>query len=365
MSKMLAQARGKFGEGACYTVQEHERTHYGVPLDNIALEYLLCSTVLPMERVYALSGPWGSGKSALGYDLMRRVVADGNGMGSLIETENKSAVDFMRSFMGSSADLIRVHRAKSMEDGQARFIHETGIYQAAVPNKDIPFILVLDSLVGNKALETVAKINKDGFADRSFSKEALIISSFFGALNDKLIGYPIMFVFTNHEKEKISDQPIYGSKIRNPGGAAPDFHSTYHIRCVKTGSFASKLDQGFAMKLTTKKCSMGSDKRSIEVDLKWRYEADAEGHATQISMFDWNKSTAELLAGDEVPRSVVKEIVQVTKVTNTKFNCPTLKLKEAPPDKVGAAIMEQPGICRDLRVALGIFTHRSEVGSAD
>jgi len=356
---MLLEAQKKFGKEGCYVAPDHAQTHYGIPLGNMALEYLLCSTILPMERIIELSGPFGSGKSSLGYDFLR-LIAENGGLGSVVETENKSAAALMGSILGErNAECVRLHRAKSMDDGQARITHELLTYQQAVPDKDIPMGVLLDSLVGNKTEETQNKINKEGFADRTFSKESLVISSYFGALSDKLIGYPIVFMFTNHEKEKISDGPIYGSKIRNPGGSAPDFHNTYHIRCTKIGTFKSKIDNGFTMKLNTKKNSMGSDKRSIEVDMRWKYVEKDDESMHQETWFDWDKATAELLAGDEVPRSVIKEIVQVTKVTNAKFNCPTLKLSGVTPQVVGAAINADLDICKKLRTALGIFTWRS------
>ena len=352
----MKENQKEFGVDGCYVAPDHSQTHYGVPVGNIALEYLLSSTVLPLERMMELSGPFGSGKSTLGYDLLRRIVAYG-GLASLVETENKSAAALMRSVLGEEhAPFVRLHRAKSMEDGQRRLTYELLGYEKLVPGHDVPMGLMLDSLVGNKAEETQGKVNKDGAADRSFSKEAMIISTYFGSLSDKMIGRPLLFIYTNHEKEKISDQPIYGTRVKNPGGAAPDFHNTYHIRVTKIAKMASKLEHGYTSKLKTKKSSMGADGRSIEVDVRWRYEQGEDDTLKQITWLDWNKATAELLASDEVPRSVVKEIVQVTKVTNAKFNCPTLKLSGVSPQEVGAAVEADEEIKKRLRVALGIFT---------
>ena len=354
----MVEAQKKFGVEGCYVAPDHAQTHYGVPLGNIALEYLFGSTVLPMERIMELSGPYGSGKSSLGYELLRLIVAHG-GLGSLVETENKTSAPLMQSILGEdNAPNVRLHRAKSMDDGQDRITHDLLTYQMVVPDKSIPMGILLDSLVGNKSEETQGKINKEGHADRAFSKESLIISAFFGSFSDKLIGYPILFIFTNHEKEKISDTPVYGSKIRNPGGSAPDFHNTYHIRVTKTGTHTSKIDPGFSIKLKTKKSSMGANNRSIEVDMRWKYVEDEKGELKQETWFDWDKATAELLAGEEVPRSVVKNIVQVTKITNVKFNCPTLKLSGATPQEVGAAINADAEMKGKLRTSLGIFTWR-------
>jgi hypothetical protein len=90
--------------------------------------------------------------------------------------------------------------------------------------------------------------------------------------------------------------------------------------------------------------------------MTWAYHENADGSMKQVTKFGWDKATAELLASDEVPKSVIKDIIQVTKVTNSKFNCVKYGLKEVPPEEVGKAINADEETLKKLRVALGIFT---------
>ena len=357
MAKMMTEHQKRFGADTCYTVPEHGNTHYGVPLGSLALEYLLGSTILPLERIIELSGPFGSGKSALGYELLRMLTGHG-GIGSVVETENKSSLTLMQSILKELAEMVRFHRTKLMDQAQDRITAELMVYQKLVPDRSVPMGILLDSLVGNRAEETVEKIDKEGHADRAHAKEAMMIAAYFSSLSDKLIGQPIVFLFTNHEKERIAQGPTaHGPSIRNPGGVAPDFFATYHIRAVKAETFHSALDPGFTIRLTTKKSSMGADRRSILVDMRWHYR-EVDGILVQDTYFDWPKATATLLDSEDVPKSVLNDIVQVKKVTGSKFNCAALGLKEAPPEEVGKAIHASTELMQKLRAALGIFTWR-------
>ena len=355
MGRMMTEAQKTYGSDTCYVAPDHAATHYGVPVGNLALEYLLCSNVIPMERMIELSGPKGSGKSALGYDLTKRVLGSG-GVGVLVETENKSSAPLLLSLVGEKAEYLRMHRVKNMDQAQERMTSEFALYKKVVPDKSVPFSIMLDSLVGSKAEESVKNINKEGSADRAFPKEALMISSYMGTMADKLIGWPALFIFTNHEKQA-TNTTGHGPKTRNPGGSAPDFHATYHVRVTKIATSASKLEPGFTVKLKTKKCAMGPDGRSIVVDMGWKF-SQVDGKVSQDTWFDWDKATAELLAGDEVPRTAVKDIVQVTKVTNTKYNCTTLGMSGVHPREIGAAIHSDKDMVAKLRAVLGIFTWR-------
>jgi len=357
-NKMLTEAQKKFGKEECYVASKHAETHYGIPIDSLALQYLLTSTVIPLERIIELSGPFGSGKSTLGYEIMRMLVAYG-GLGSLIETENKTSEPLMRSVMTPGlADLVRFSRVKSVDKAQDRLTFDLSKYPKMCPAKNIPMCIMLDSLVGSPAEETLGKIDTEGHSGRGYSMEALMYSSYFSSLSDKLMGMPLLFVYTNHEKQKIEESRFksYGPSIRNPGGSAPDFHNTYHIRVIKTDRVTSKTqDQGYSLLLQTLKNSMGIDKRKIKVNFRWNHYREEGGRLQQRSWFDWDKATAELLAGDDIPKSATNDIVQVKKVTNTSYNCPTYKMKDAPPEEVGKRIHADEAVMRDLQTIFGIF----------
>jgi hypothetical protein len=48
MDRMMKENQKEFGVEGCYVAADHTQTHYGIPVGNIALEYLLSSTVLPL-----------------------------------------------------------------------------------------------------------------------------------------------------------------------------------------------------------------------------------------------------------------------------------------------------------------------------
>jgi len=371
MERMLTENRKRFGDDGCYSALNYGSAIYGVPAGNLALEYLLCSNVIACERIYLLSGARASGKSTLGYELMRKTIG-AYGTGTLVETENKTEKSLYESYLQDGTGFMDVHATKTMEDAQTRITRSLEDYPKFFPKNDCPKMIMLDSLYGNRSEETVEAIEKAGHSDRMFPKEAMMISSYFGTLGDKLIGKPIIFMATNHEKKETEGQG-YGERVRNPGGAAPDFHASYHIRVSRIENFEPFLDEqgryteGYMTKLHTKKCSRGSDKRTIHVPVRWhRYSvegADGRPRLLQRSWYDWNESLALLLSGDELPKSLTQEIIGVTMVTKKKFNCPMLKLKEAHPSEVGAAIQSDPKMVELLRQKLGIFTDREMTGT--
>jgi RecA/RadA recombinase len=357
-NKMLKNAQKKYGTKSCYVAPEHAKSHFGIPINNLALQYLLTSTVLPLERIIGLSGPKGSGKSALSYELLDMVIG-AQGIGHLVETENKTNKILVESFLDKNMDLLRFDRCKQMEDAHKRLTGSLRDYTKMCPERNVAMCVVLDSLVGNRSAEFLKKMDQDGHGDRSFSKEALIIGQLFDALPDYLTDVPILFLYTNHEKQKIETGfgAGGGNKKRNPGGDAPAFHATYHIRVSKIAKLTSKTEPGNTVLLKTEKNSMGIDGRRIEVNYRWDVFEDEDGYSKQKSWFDWNKATCDLLAGDAIPRTVINEFLDVKKVTNAKYSCKQLKMSEVSPTDLATAIHSDPELMRKLQVALNIFKY--------
>lgn len=358
--KMLKAQQKQFGSDTCYIAPEHEKAHYGILLPSFALQYLLTSNALLFEKIVGLSGEKGSGKSALGYEFARMMAMAG-GMAADVETENKSNPILIRSFMREFSHFFKFHRAKTMEQAQERLTSLLTEYKKLCPNKDVPLYILLDSLTGNKAEETIEKFTEDGHGDRSFSKEALIIAQFFGVVGDFISGFPISLVYTVHQKVKVETGGFkgHGDQTRTPGGSAPDFMATWHIKVQRIASMKSKSESGNTLKLTTQKNSMGEDRRSIEVDYRWETFADENGNPDQKSWFDWAKADCDLLAGDKIPRSRVGEFLNVTAGSEKRtYTCPELNIKSQAPEELMAALHNQPDLLKKLNVVLGIYQWR-------
>ncbi len=354
-SRYLTEAQRKFGKGV-YTGPEHSRSHYGVAIDNLALQYLLTSTVIPMERIICFSGAPKSGKSTLGYELMRMIMA-GKGVGSLIETEFKTSNPLLESILKDSFGRLMYNQATSLDEAQNMVTFGLDFYTRECPKCDVPMCMMLDSVSGTKSEETQDRIAKDGHADKAFPKEALMNTFYFATLSDRLMGKPISFIFINHEKDEM-EGPAGMHVVRNPGGDALEFHSTYHIRVQRIGQVESKTEgNGNILKLRTKKNSMGEDNRTLVLEYRWN-TVEQDGRTVQNTVFDWNRATAELLAGNDIPRIKVGEVLTVVKKNRNEFSCKELGFKDGPPSDLGALINRDEKIMSALRPILGIFKWR-------
>jgi hypothetical protein len=281
------------------------------------------------------------------------MVMEHPGLGTLIETEFKTSNPLLESILNEQYTNLIYNQAKSLDEAQDMITFGLDYYTKE-GSSDIPMGMLLDSVSGTKSEELQDKINAVGHAEKAFPKEALMNTYYFATLSEKLMNKPIMFIFINHEKEEI-DGHMGIPGTRNPGGDALEFHSTYHIRVQRIGSIESKQEgNGNILKLKTKKNSMGEDNRSIVLEYRWlTYEED--GQTKQKTMFDWNKATAELLAGTEIPRQSVSEVLTVVKKNRNEFSCKELDFKNGPPSELGALINANEQIMSALRPKLGIF----------
>ena len=351
-SRYLLEAQKKFGKGV-YAAPEHAKSHYGVTVPSLALQYLLTSTVIPMGRIICFSGPPKSGKSTLGYELLR-IIMSAPGYGSLVETEFKTSNPLLESILKDLYPQLLYNQAETLDQAQDMVTFGLKFYEKECPANDIPMAFMLDSISGVKSAEMADKIDKEGHAEKAFPKEALMNTNYFATLSDRLMGKPINFLFINHEKDEMEGGGGGMHLTRNPGGDALEFHSTYHIRVTKMGSVDSKLQSGNIIKLTSKKNSMGEDKRQIIVEYRWNtYEK--EGVTVQDTAFDWDRATADLLAGDDIPRSRTGDILVVTKKNRNEYSCKELDFRDGDPSELGKLINANEEIKGKLRPILGIF----------
>jgi RecA/RadA recombinase len=373
--RQVTAHKARFGADKSVDLEEFAGTHVGLPIPHPALQYLLTSEVLLLSRIMAISGAPGSNKSALGYE-MARIFIDGGGVASLIETENKASGSLMRSILAPSESyqpFYDVKKADSIELAQdyVTSIVEDREKQMAAAQKgrtkkaaehtfddELAQLVMVDSIVGTPSDETSEKIMADGHADRAHPKEALVLARFFPTLSSKLEGLPLLFLFTNHEKLDLKS--MVGG-VRNPGGDALHFYSTYHIRVQKIGHIPSKVAQGNKLKLSTKKNSMGPDRRSIEMSFSWWSEPAPElpEKVRQVSTFDWDGAWLDLLAGSDIPRSKLSEVLTVVKHSADSYSCTALGMKDAPPKEMMKAFAEHPAEYELTKRILGICAWRT------
>ena len=348
MSHLMLASEKKLGPGIHYKdISEHSQHHVGLPLPALALEYLFGSNVLYLGALYGIAGPSQSFKWAFAQELGKLVVKAG-GINTVTETEGgKIAAAILQQIYGKLSNRVSMRLEYSVEAAQSYLSFCLDWAKKQFPNRDHLVGLILDSLNGSSGEERHKAIQKAGHAERGFPIEAMLWSKWFQDQAPKLLRWPFVMIFVNHEKKDINDPRIK----RHPGGDAQDFYSTVymHVRRVKTNEGADTVVNHLT--LQTMKHSFSLPKRKINM-------AFVLDKKTGKMHFDWGHATADLLTDPKKIGPAVKDIVEVTTSSNAMsaltrtFSCKQLGLTQVTGAEMGAAIHKDKKIMRELRKLL-------------
>ncbi len=369
------QKNGKEGE---YVTPNYEEVVMGVPINNLALMYLIDSNVLPVSKIIKVAGPTGSNKSALGFDLMRMLMHP-DGYCHYIENEGgKWSPLLVKSIVGDET-MKRFHMNQATDSSEAM----------KIITSDIKFIqkgesggkvvgLLLDSLAGSNTEKATEKMYSSGEATRGYSELALLWTNYFQTiLSPGMVGLPMGFVFINHLKDKTDDM---GNKSHgSPGGVAQDFYSgiiiwtnamnTTPVERVKWEIMGKDGPEDIVrphfirtIRLSCVKTSFGTGSHRINVDFIWWF--DEAG--VQRSIFDWDASAANLVLscqgnyGNLLTGGYAKleDICEVTE-TQKRFSCKRLSMKGVSAHLLGEAIHADAQLMKELQFFLHIKQHKA------
>lgn len=361
----------------------------GIPLGNLVLEYVFASNVLLMERLVMLSGKPASCKSTLGFYLLKLAGMNGGG-GQLVDTENKVSPTLLASILREYEPRVQVVTAPTLDKAQAAMTAAIQTYikgdvqqdepadpgiddesidfikpkkKPVAPKKKVhvdntwPFGIMMDS-INPKTEATADKIAEEGSAGKSYADGANSNTTYLANMMGVMMGRNVFMVAVGHAKPGM---PAPGSKpgmdtTTVPGGAAWMFHASYHFRLTGYAGKSSKAVNSKIVTIQNKKNSMGDENRKVKVAFYWcKSEEDA---TQQMSWFDWEQATVDLLTDKEtMPVNKLSTIINVVKHDDGTVNCKELKLKDASPTEFAAALYASPEILTGVRKALGIHVY--------
>lgn len=360
MASMTAAAEKKFGTDHMYAASKHTQRYIGLPLPSLALEYMFRSNVLYLGSVYGLAGPPASFKSSLGLEFAR-IICAANGTTALTETEGgKISPAIVQSVLGPFTNRLVMKLVDNVEDAQAFLSFLVKWYQTEHSDKTQLYGLFLDSLFGSAGKEKKDKIEKEGFAGRSFPVEALLWSQWLQANAPKFVGWPMIMVFVNHQKQDIDSK--FKSSYRHPGGDAQEFYATVYMHVKKI-----KVNEGVEQRINhleirTIKHSFEPEGRRINVP----FVMDKLVKPPRL-FFDWGHATADLLS-DSKKCPNIADILHVTTTTaamtamTRTFSCKQLGLKAVSGSVLGTAVHQDVELMVQLREVLDIVTHEVWAG---
>lgn len=290
-----------------YDSVEMAASDVGLYLPHLSLRYLFQRNVFPLERVALFFGPPGSNKSSLLYYFYRLFGTLNYGMYQHLEVEDKDTPEFRLSMTDWDKSLGKSFSCATIDDYQ-RLVSDLVKKITAVltsvngPGRRVPYVLGIDSLTAKMTAGALAVVEKaHGVTERRFADEARSLSDWFKTVPALLQNMPISLIAINHDKPapgKLPGQVIH----KSPGGAAPLYHATYRIYMEKRKKIERRADgyKGNVIKLVLDKNSLGTDKYTIDAEVRWGDVAvqRADGSVTYVqhSLWDWDKATGELLA---------------------------------------------------------------------
>lgn len=348
----------------------------GIPLSALCLKYLIQSSVLPVGRLYQITGLEGSCKSSLLADMMRWVMIN-LGYAMVFEAEAKDIAELREAIWEYNPTWLNVRaliqqcnsmnswmRALGTEIDEVRKYNE-GYGGAPGVGWRNPYIYGIDAFTAAASDETIGKIDKEGVG-RSFPVEANLIAQYGRTLPVKLRGTSIIIAGTNHLKPKRDDQ---GNEISNsPGGRAIKFMESIELEMERQGKFKSAQRSGVWLRVETMKNSLGERLKSIRVALVWDWHWNEDRQDwVQHAAFDWHSATVDMLLQFEKDKeskatwNAINDVVEINRTRNGRFWSPRLGIPEDRPvtrHEFGRAIDYDLELQTQLYPILGI-TRRS------
>lgn len=373
MSDLRDNAEKEFGKHGISTCDEFFDSIEGIPIeDNIPLQYLVGIDVIPLHRVFHLVGEPASFKSTMAW-YFAYLFLQNQGLVAWLDTEHKSNPDMVKAFLQGDMEgyskRVLVHILRSMDHTLKAMQRHAAWYDEKVPSKEVPFMLLLDSLGAVTSEDSIANMDKGGKAVDGPSfvhahRAAELTEQFRAYVPTHLANKPMFLLCTNHLKKAIdSNRPSHlPPEERTGGGIGKDFASTCTIRMQAAKDMSTAGETKKLLFMKTIKASLAPTGRRIQVIMTMKRNPDLldnDGKPVEMAFFDWNTALCELLIDDkQVSKTAVKNIVQVTQINKSKYNCTTLGLSGVHPRELGAAIHANKEIREALQDLLGIHRKR-------
>ena len=345
----------------------------GIPLPSLSLMNLLQSSVLPLGRLYQITGEEGSSKSSFLAEMMRWILIY-SGYSMVFETEGKDIAELREAIWEYNETWLNVRSLVDPCDSLDHWMKSLGkeIGEVTKYNEGYggspgigwrnPYIFGVDAFTSAAADETIAKIDKDGSPGRSYPLEANLISTYGRTWPDKLRRTSIIVAGTNHLKPKRDD---HGNEVsHSPGGKSLKFMESVEIQMKRLNRYKEASKSGVWLWIETMKSSIGERLKSARVAMvwDWRYHDDVADWRQHV-YFDWHTATLDMLLQFEADKdskktwNAINDIVDINSATQGRYWSTRLGIPRDKPvrrHEFGKAVDYDRGVCRELFPILGI-----------
>lgn len=339
------------------SMAEADRYYGGPSLNSLAMEYLLCSNVFLLSRLYHLFGEEKNGKSTLAIDWLKRFFLDQGGDALLVETENKLNVPLFKRMLQDQYPHLQQARTTTLEPAQTAMTVFAKSIKENTKKKNLVLGCIDVDSVRVLSESTAEQTEATGSAARNYAIEAGLWRTYLGSFMDMCQDMPLALIMVNHARE----EAVEGTSIKKMGcggGKAIKYYESYRI-LVKTIKREEKVKSSRSiLQLRTVSNTNGPSDRRIFPEIVYRGDSEIP----DMVYIDWDAADAELLTSDRILKTeLAKQEVCATKAASEKglFNDEVLGLKRVPIQEITAAIYSDPGRLERFRTINQIATYKT------
>ena len=319
------------------TMADADRYFGGPPLNSLALEYLLCSNVLLLSRLYHIFGEEKNGKSTLAVDWMKRFFLDLGGDAMLVETENKMNVPLFQRMLQDVYDKLQLARTTVLEPAQTSMTaFAKSIKAATQKHRAVMGCVTVDS-VRVLSEGTVEATEAQGSATRNYAIEAALWRTYLGTFMNLIQDMPVALIMVNHAREE-AIEGTGAKQLGCGGGKAIKYYESYRILVKTIRRIEQVKTSRSVLQLVTKSNTNGPCNRKIFPEIVYRDASSANSEAVYI---DWNAADAELLTSDRIQATALRnEDVCAVRACTEKglYTDEILGLKKVPIEEIVSAL---------------------------
>lgn len=216
----------------------------------------------PEGRIVEISGPSSSGKSHLVYEAIKSCQAQG-GIAVYIDTENATSLENIQSIgIDVSKRFVFVQTGCTEE---VFSIAESTIIKSRGMNKDVPVLIVWDSVAGSSP-----KAELEGDYDQNtIGLQARVIGKGMRKIVNIIGNHNCTFLIVNQQRKAIGVS--FGDDTITPGGMGLPYACSTRIRITSTGQNVLKNKNGdvygVVVKAKTIKNKVARPFRSVEFEI--------------------------------------------------------------------------------------------------
>ena len=340
--------------------EEIKKINKGLSLKGaLPLQALLRVSVLPFGHLISIKGEKGTGKSNLGWELMRRFIEAG-GIAVFLCTESSDGVEKQYQLLHDPKymdSVLYYYNINSMKRYGEALLGVMAKIKKRDPEGNVPVIVVTDSIaaIGDKDVdfanlapkEMEKAIQENNMAAAHRAKSLKAVMSTFNP--NFLMDRPVLMVMTNHLYKKIETNSFgFGNKEYSPCGDYIGYMASAELKMAKGPKKVGVHGNTSRFIIRNIKQRLGHD-WNIKVTaplVGWTREIDGED--VECLGYDWDKALVDLLLSDATSKTDLKEFLTIVK-NGASYNCKELKLKGVSAQELGRVIHNNEELCRKIQ----------------